>query len=106
MAQEIARESAKIVSEEIGSAKIISIDGLSGRLPAENLGLPIPPGAIAYILYTSGSTGKPKGVVQSHRTVLHNVMKYTNGVHLDAADRIRCPPTMSAPPSRTSSARC
>ena len=87
MAQEIARESAKIVSEEIGPAKIISIDGRSDRLSAENLGLPIPPGAIAYLLYTSGSTGKPKGVVQSHRNVLHNVMKYTNGVHLDAADR-------------------
>ncbi len=87
MAQNLARESAKIVSEEIRSTKIISVDGPSDRLSAENLGLPIPPGAIAYILYTSGSTGKPKGVVQSHRNVLHNVMKYTNGVHLDAADR-------------------
>jgi amino acid adenylation domain-containing protein len=86
-AQNLARESAKIVSEEIRSTKIISVDGLSDRLFAENLGLPIPPGAIAYILYTSGSTGKPKGVVQSHRNVLHNVMKYTNGVHLGAADR-------------------
>ena len=64
----------------------MSIDRLD-RLSAENLGLAIPPCAIAYILYTSGSTGKPKGVVQSNRNVLHNIMKYTNGVHLDAADR-------------------
>ena len=86
-AREIAHESTGIPPEEAGPITIISIDGIGNRLSTENLGLPISPGAIAYILYTSGSTGKPKGVVQSHRNVLHNIMKYTNGVHLDATDR-------------------
>ena len=87
LARELARESVKIIPPTIKSPTIMSIDRLGDRLSAENLGLTIPPCAIAYILYTSGSTGKPKGVVQSNRNVLHNIMKYTNGVHLDAADR-------------------
>ena len=53
----------------------------------EDLQLPISPGAFAYVLYTSGSTGEPKGVIQTHRNVLHNVMKYTNGIHLSSEDR-------------------
>jgi AMP-binding enzyme len=88
LARDLARESVKIISPTIISPTIMSIDRLGDRLSAENLGLAIPPCAIAYILYTSGSTGKPKGVVQSNRNVLHNIMKYTNGVHLDAVLRL------------------
>ena len=40
----------------------------------------------AYIYYTSGSTGKPKGVYDSHRNVLHNVMRYTNKLQISASD--------------------
>ena len=43
---------------------------------------------LAYIYYTSGSTGRPKAVVDCHRNVLHNVMRYTNGLHLHAGDRL------------------
>lgn len=41
----------------------------------------------AYYIYTSGSTGRPKGVVQTHRIVLHNILKYTNNLALDHEDR-------------------
>lgn len=54
----------------------------------ERPGIAIPPGAPAYLYYTSGSTGRPKGVVDSHRNVLHNVMRYTNRLAIDRDDRL------------------
>jgi len=56
--------------------------------PSNNLDLQIPADAVAYTLHTSGSTGKPKAVVHTHRNVLHNVMNYTNGLHISAEDRL------------------
>jgi amino acid adenylation domain-containing protein len=46
------------------------------------------PGDLACTSYTSGSTGLPKGVVDSHRNVLHNVMRYTNTLHIGPTDRM------------------
>jgi amino acid adenylation domain-containing protein len=43
---------------------------------------------IAYIIYTSGSTGIPKGVYQNQRNLLHDVMQYTNSIHLSENDRL------------------
>ena len=50
--------------------------------PADAPALAIGPDTGAYIFYTSGSTGRPKGVLDTHRNVLHNVMRYTNTLHL------------------------
>ena len=46
------------------------------------------PSDIAYIIYTSGSTGIPKGVYQNQRNMLHDVMQYTNSIHLNENDRL------------------
>jgi amino acid adenylation domain-containing protein len=46
------------------------------------------PDDTAYIIYTSGSTGIPKGVYQNQRNLLHDVMQYTNSVHLSEDDRL------------------
>ena len=54
----------------------------------ENFSLAISPDALAYIIYTSGSTGKPKGVIETHRNLLHNVMRNTNVLQVSADDRI------------------
>ena len=43
--------------------------------------------AIAYVLYTSGSTGEPKGVRETHRNVLHNVMRHADAFEIGPEDR-------------------
>jgi amino acid adenylation domain-containing protein len=46
------------------------------------------PDDLAFLVYTSGSTGRPKGVMQTHRTLLHNVLRQTNGLGIHADDRV------------------
>jgi amino acid adenylation domain-containing protein len=48
----------------------------------------LPPETPACILYTSGSTGRPKGVLQSHRTILHNILIHTNALEITPRDRL------------------
>ncbi len=56
--------------------------------PPDNLGVPASPDDLAYILFTSGSTGRPKGVMQSHRNLLHNILKLSNGLGIVPNDRL------------------
>lgn len=71
-----------------GRLKIIEVENESHTFPSLNPSLHIPPDTLAYIYYTSGSTGRPKGVVDDHRNVLHNVMRYTNSLHITSDDRL------------------
>ena len=68
-------------------AEILNVE----LLPAADERAPfgaIAPQALACIYYTSGSTGRPKGVMDTHRNVLHNVLRYTNGLKISPEDRL------------------
>jgi amino acid adenylation domain-containing protein len=67
---------------------VLNVEAISTSVPSENLNHSIAPDTPSAIIYTSGSTGLPKGVVQTHRHMLHNIMKHTNGFHLSADDRM------------------
>lgn len=68
-----------------GSIAIVDVDALEqgGALPPHGS-----PDDLAYVYYTSGSTGEPKGVEDTHRSVLHNVMRYVNTLGLGPGDRL------------------
>ena len=68
-----------------GKRQVIVVDETEhGRDP----GIKSSPEDVAYVFFTSGSTGKPKGVYDSHRNVLHNVLRYTNTLRISPADRL------------------
>ncbi|MGL6279959.1 MAG: AMP-binding protein, partial [Gaiella sp.] len=56
--------------------------------PAGDPDLHVAADALAYVFFTSGSTGRPKGVYDTHRNVLHNVLRYTNTLELAPSDRL------------------
>lgn len=68
--------------------RVLNVDEIDARVSADNPGLTVPPDTLAYVFYTSGSSGQPKGVVDDHRNVLHNIMRYTNTLHICADDRL------------------
>ena len=70
-----------------GPLAVINIDDADSPSTG-NLGLPISPDSLAYILYTSGSTGQPRGVMQSHRNVLHHTRSYTNSLRIAPDDKL------------------
>jgi acyl-coenzyme A synthetase/AMP-(fatty) acid ligase len=66
----------------------MEVESIATPRPAPAPRVEIPAEATAYIYYTSGSTGEPKGVFDTHRNVLHNVMRYTNSLGIGADDRL------------------
>jgi acyl-coenzyme A synthetase/AMP-(fatty) acid ligase/acyl carrier protein len=69
-------------------ATTLTIDLKDRRRAVENLNVPIPATAPAFLIYTSGSTGIPKGVIHNHQSRLYGVMERANAFHLSYNDRI------------------
>ncbi|HTX22556.1 MAG TPA: condensation domain-containing protein [Candidatus Aquilonibacter sp.] len=67
--------------------EIIFFDGQTS-VPAKAAKIKITPTDVAWLIYTSGSTGNPKGVMQTHRNILHNVLRLSRGTELSAEDRV------------------
>ena len=80
------------LGREVGASRcpVVDIDAVVGveALSADNLDLPVSAEDVAYVFYTSGSTGRSKGVADSHRNVLHNVLRYTNTLRFAPGDRL------------------
>ena len=69
-----------------GVCPVVCVDGalpdpLRERSPAT-------PDSLAYVYFTSGTTGAPKGVMDSHRNVIHNVLRYGRALRWTHEDRI------------------
>jgi len=71
-----------------GGRRVMTIEDLPTGISDENVSLKLQPDTLACIFYTSGSTKAPKGVVDNHRNVLHNIMRYTNSLHIRSEDRL------------------
>ncbi|MEO8304085.1 MAG: non-ribosomal peptide synthetase [Betaproteobacteria bacterium] len=71
---------------------VIEVDDSPERsdpsLRSEDLDLRVGPESLACVFHTSGSTGTPKGVADTHRNVLHNVMRYTNSLGFSPGDTL------------------
>ncbi len=75
-------------AQELTTLPLINVDEIDKDTPAGNPGLSFHPERNVAIDYTSGSTGKPKGIVRTNRSVLHEVMNYTNTFRLCPHDRL------------------
>jgi amino acid adenylation domain-containing protein len=73
----------------------LNIDTLDPSLSDADLKLAISPDSLAYIYYTSGSSGEPKGVYNSHRNLLHRVLRNATFFRLTPADRLSCVRSLS-----------
>jgi amino acid adenylation domain-containing protein len=97
------RETADLAAAIAGPARdVLVVDDLppcaAGPPPID-----ASPDAVACIYFTSGSTGRPKSVVDTHRNVLHNVLRYTNALRIAPSDRLSLlqPPSFSGTVSST-----
>lgn len=89
------QENAALASEVARNfCPTASYDDLA-RKRASQPKLTIDPEATACIVYTSGSSGRPKGVMMNHHQVMHNALRLSNAMDLDAESRVALLPSLS-----------
>jgi amino acid adenylation domain-containing protein len=71
-----------------GTILILKTDDAPAKSDRAVSSIQVSPAALAYVFFTSGTTGKPKGVMDSHRNVLHNILRYTNNLRITSDDRL------------------
>ena len=81
---DLAAEARTLFPRDIPVIDIAAMSKTAQSKPSTRPG----PDDLAYIIYTSGSTGTPKGVFQNHRNHLHDILQYTNALHLTCEDRL------------------
>lgn len=69
------------------SSDVLVTDELAGA-GDEPVAVAVNPDDVALLNYTSGSTGRPKGVAQSHRSAMHQALRFVNAYHLGDGDCI------------------
>ena len=79
---------AAIATHHATAERLVLVCDLEADDELAHVEVEIGPDDHAYIFYTSGTTGAAKGVVDSHRNVLHNVMRYTNTLRIGPDDRL------------------
>lgn len=67
---------------------VVALEAAMAAGDASDPAIPRKPDDPVYIFFTSGSTGAPKGVFDSHRNVLHNILRYTNTLKIAPDDRL------------------
>ena len=83
----LASAETMAVAQRVAGSSTVVLD-VDAAAPGGVPPAPPRPDDLAYVYYTSGSTGEPKGVEDTHRNVLHNVMRYANTLGLGPGDRL------------------
>jgi amino acid adenylation domain-containing protein len=83
-----ARDRGLALAAGFPESRLLTVPERPEGAPAVSPGVAPGPDDLSFLIYTSGSTGRPKGVMQTHRNVLHNVLRQTNGLGVQGADRV------------------
>lgn len=67
---------------------VLNIDEIDRGISPTNPALALPPSTLGALFYTAGVTGVSQGVVETHRSLLHTIARYTAALGMQADDRV------------------
>lgn len=96
--REVLEDSGAVLLLGEASSRELAANSASGLCPvlvpdptavhAARPGIDVDADATASLYFTSGTTGRAKGVADTHRNILHNVLRYTNTLGISPDDRL------------------